>query len=197
MQLIAEHDVPFIILKEDDKLIEFIDDKSVILNAIESLESQKNDRIVIYHNSLAKLMEAFQSFYEVVEAAGGVVQNDKNEILGIFRRGKWDLPKGKLEEGEKKRDCAIREVKEECGLKNLEIQKKLGSTYHVYGSKKDRKLKVSSWYVMNSTDKELIPQTEEDIEIAKWFKISEFLLHAKPVFNNIKDVFEHYLMKFK
>ena len=197
MQLIAENDVPFIILKEGEKLVEFSEDKDEILDAIESLENEKNDRIVIYHKSLDKLMEAFKSFYEVVEAGGGVVQNDKKEILAIFRRGKWDFPKGKLEEGEKKKDCAIREVKEECGLKNLEIQKKLGCTYHVYGNKKDRKLKVSHWYVMNSPDKDLIPQTEEDIEIAKWFKISEFLLHAKPIFNNIRDVFEHYLIKFQ
>ncbi len=197
LQLIAEHDVPFIIIGEKQKLVEVQQESDVILNAIQSLENDEFNRIVVYHKSLAELKELVSSFFEVVVAAGGIVQNDKNEILGIFRRKKWDFPKGKLEEGEKKRECAIREVKEECGLKNLEIIKKLGCTYHVYGSKKDRKLKVSNWYVMHSNDKNLIPQTEEDIEIVKWFKISDFLLHAKPIYSNIKDVFEHYLIKFQ
>ena len=39
----------------------------------------------------------------------------------IFRRGKWDLPKGKLDKGEKIEDCAVREVEEETGLKNVKL----------------------------------------------------------------------------
>jgi len=135
-------------------------------------------------------------FIALVTAAGGIVHNDKDEILAIYRRENWDFPKGKLEEGEKKKDCAIREVKEECGLKNVTIVKKLGTTYHTYGSRSSRKLKESIWYVMHSNDKKLVPQTEEDIQEVRWFKIKDFMLNAKPVYKNITDVFEAYLMKF-
>ena len=51
-----------------------------------------------------------------VVAAGGLVTNDKNELLTMFRRGKWDLPKGKLDEEETIEACALREVREETGI---------------------------------------------------------------------------------
>ena len=51
-------------------------------------------------------------------AAGGLVTNENNELLMIFRRGKWDLPKGKLDKGETIEECAIREVEEETGIGN-------------------------------------------------------------------------------
>lgn len=196
LQLISSKDVPFIALKEGERIDEFIEDIKVIETAIQELETSKRNRIVLHHVNIQLLFGKFISFYSVVTAAGGIVKNDKEEILAIFRRGNWDFPKGKLEEGEKKRDCAIREVKEECGLKNVSIVKKLGTTYHTYGNKTARKLKESIWYVMESTDKKLIPQTEEDIVEARWFKIKDFMLNAKPVYKNIADVFETYLMKF-
>lgn len=196
LQLISSKDVPFIALKEGERIDEFIEDVKIIETAIQELETAKRNRIVLHHVNLQILFEKFISFYTVVTAAGGVVQNEKQEILAIFRRGNWDFPKGKLEDGEKKRDCAIREVKEECGLKNVSIIKKLVTTYHTYGNKNARKLKESIWYVMQSSDKKLIPQTEEDIVEARWFKTKDFMLNAKPVYKNIADVFETYLMKF-
>ena len=39
-------------------------------------------------------------------AGGGIVENEERKILFQFRRGKWDLPKGKLEEGETIENCA-------------------------------------------------------------------------------------------
>ena len=74
----------------------------------------------------------FCSKYKVIEAAGGLVFNEKNKILMIFRNGKWDLPKGKIELGESIEDAAIREVEEECGIDNLKIDNKLINTYHTY-----------------------------------------------------------------
>jgi 8-oxo-dGTP pyrophosphatase MutT (NUDIX family) len=104
-------------------------------------------------------------------AAGGLVFNDKNELLMIFRRGKWDLPKGKLDEGESIEDCALREVTEETGLQNVQLENFLGSTFHEYFNTYTNEdvIKETHWYKMHATaDQPLIPQTEEQIEIIEW-----------------------------
>jgi 8-oxo-dGTP pyrophosphatase MutT (NUDIX family) len=71
----------------------------------------------------------------IIIAGGGIVTNELGELLMIFRRGKWDLPKGKLDEGESIEDCAIREVEEETGVKNLKLGAKLLVTEHEYFDK--------------------------------------------------------------
>jgi 8-oxo-dGTP pyrophosphatase MutT (NUDIX family) len=103
-------------------------------------------------------------------AAGGLIFNDKNELLMIFRRGKWDLPKGKLDEGETIEACALREVQEETGLK-AELQNFIGLTYHEYFDKYSQKdvIKETHWFKMHTPDiQQLVPQTEEDIEQIEW-----------------------------
>ncbi len=104
-------------------------------------------------------------------AAGGLVLNDKGELLMIFRRGKWDLPKGKLDEGETIEACAVREVIEETGLVNVEHGELIGITYHEYFDPhlKEDVVKESYWYAMRARGEQpLTPQTEEDITEIKW-----------------------------
>ena len=48
--------------------------------------------------------------FNIIKAGGGVVNNNKNQILFIYRLKRWDLPKGKLDKGETIRECAEREV---------------------------------------------------------------------------------------
>ena len=111
----------------------------------------------------------FQSHYKLIEAAGGVVKNAKGEILFIYRLGKWDLPKGKIESREDKETAAIREVEEECNVNKLRITKELSPTYHTYELKGKSILKRTFWFEMNTSSlQELIPQTEEHIEQVKW-----------------------------
>lgn len=105
----------------------------------------------------------------VVEAAGGVVFNDKNEVLLIKRLGKWDLPKGKMEGEELPEESAVREVMEECGIDGLSIIEKLPNTYHIYKMHNFNFLKITHWYKMKTDfDKPLTPQTEESITDVKW-----------------------------
>jgi 8-oxo-dGTP pyrophosphatase MutT (NUDIX family) len=52
-----------------------------------------------------------------VQAAGGLVRNQEDEYLFIYRANRWDLPKGHREEGEELDITASREVEEETGLK--------------------------------------------------------------------------------
>ncbi len=113
----------------------------------------------------------FISHYQLVEAAGGLVQNSKGEFLFIYRNDKWDLPKGKLDYNESPEEAALREVEEECGIDQLSIVKKLSLTFHTYTLKEKRKLKKNHWFLMHSdSDAPLIPQVEENIMEAKWME---------------------------
>ncbi len=117
----------------------------------------------------AEAWKHFLKFFDVIYAAGGVVQNPKGEVLFIYRRGIWDLPKGKLEEGESFSETALREVSEECGLRHLELEDYIGETYHVFWEGNRRKMKITKWYKMFSPgDERPVPQTREGIEKVEW-----------------------------
>ena len=96
---------------------------------------------IFLHHDLKELKKAVWKKFTVMQAAGGLVLNEKKELLFIRRRGFWDLPKGKLEAGEKLEDCAVREVEEETGLKNVLLDKPLVTTFHTYDES------GKNWYV--------------------------------------------------
>ncbi|MFZ9171007.1 MAG: NUDIX hydrolase [Sediminibacterium sp.] len=129
----------------------------------------------------------------IIIAAGGLVQNSKGEILLIYRRGFWDLPKGKLDAGELIPECAVREVREETGLQAIELGPFICKTIHQYfDSWMNKEVeKHTHWYAMLSFEKEtLVPQTEEDIERIEWVpmeQMSQYLLETYPT---IRAVFE-------
>jgi 8-oxo-dGTP pyrophosphatase MutT (NUDIX family) len=144
---------------------------------------------VLLHNDLKELKHAFFKHFTAIEAAGGIVKDEKGELLMIYRLNKWDLPKGKLEEGEKLEECAIREVEEETGLRNITLNEKAGETYHAYNAYGKHFLKTSHWYHMScSSNQSLTPQTEEDITAIKWVdekKLKEVFQNTYP---SIKDI---------
>lgn len=144
---------------------------------------------IFLHNDLDKLKKSFFKKFEIIQAGGGLLQNEKKEILMIFRRGFWDLPKGKLDKGETMEECAVREVKEETGLKNVKLKKFITITYHSYNLGTHHMLKESHWYSMKgSSSEKLIAQTEEDITDIKWVKKEELSLYGKMTFPSILDV---------
>lgn len=122
------------------------------------------------HPDIKDIFKKITDGIKTIFAAGGLVKNGKGKILFIHRHGKWDLPKGKVDEGEKMREAAVREVEEECGIKVDYLGKKIMSTYHTYQLKGKLVLKKTNWYEMgvNKVPK-LVPQTEEDISQAVWF----------------------------
>lgn len=135
------------------------------------LKEIPNRQSVIVHISELDVSKVFVECikkYVFVQAAGGLVRNTNNELLFIFRNGKWDLPKGHKEFGEKIDETAIREVEEECGLKDLIMGDKLGVTYHTYYINGHQEIKETHWYNMKTQTMELIPQKEEGIEKAEW-----------------------------
>ncbi len=150
------------------------------------------DLMHVYHFDIDKLRLDFKQCFKNIDAAGGVVKNSAGEYLLIYRRGKWDLPKGKVDDGEDFPEAALREVSEETGLKNIKIVAPLMSTYHTYPLKKKLVLKKTYWFQMDFTgDESLIPQKEEDIEEARWFKTSELHEPFKNTFPLIIDLFRY------
>lgn len=124
---------------------------------------------IFLHKDLETLKKAFWKKFILVQAAGGLIQNEKKELLFMFRRDKWDLPKGKLDKGETLAQCAVREVEEETGLKNVVLESPLLITYHTYDENGKHILKETHWYNMKvSGDPRLIPQAEEQITELKW-----------------------------
>ena len=108
-----------------------------------------------------------------VPAAGGAVLN-KGRLLCIYRRGSWDLPKGKIDAGESPAEAALREVAEETGLDDVGLGRSLPTTYHTYYTRKgNRVLKPTHWFAMTTQQERLVAQTEEDIEEARWVPPAE------------------------
>lgn len=130
---------------------------------------------------------------KTIIAAGGLVENEKGELLMIFRRGKWDLPKGKLDEGEDIPTCALREVAEETGVQPKQLGDLVGKTYHQYFDKwvGEEVIKETWWYHMQADNNQaLIPQTEEDIEQIIWADAETIAAHLQHSFPSIIEIIE-------
>ena len=144
---------------------------------------------IFQHNDAQELLEAFKIHLTLIQASGGLVYTPDLDVLLIFRKGKWDLPKGKLEEGEELESCAVREIQEETGLENAEIIKPLLVTYHTYYERGKHILKESHWFLMKSLQAlPLIPQIEEDIEQCVWAPVAPLSAYIANMHASIIDV---------
>ncbi|MGB3080086.1 MAG: NUDIX domain-containing protein, partial [Saprospiraceae bacterium] len=124
----------------------------ILLNYIELLEKNKHhEGIIIQADNAEQLWKDFKSLYFYIKAGGGLVINPFGKVLLIFRRGVWDLPKGKQDPGETLAQTALREVREETGVPDLKIVEKLDNGYHCYMMSKQRTLKRTRWYLMQTT----------------------------------------------
>ncbi len=173
---------------ENNMVVRYTGKVNSLLNFVDMCEkTTKQESIIIHSMEYKKLKNDFIGLFKVVEAGGGVVVNERDQILMIHRRGHWDLPKGKLEAGEKKKDAAIREVIEETGIDAVEIVgKKLIKTYHSFVNRKGvRCIKLSHWYLMRGKHQTLTPQVEEDIDECRWMTLESFYSKKRKVFSNI------------
>jgi 8-oxo-dGTP pyrophosphatase MutT (NUDIX family) len=154
---------------EVDELVEIID------------EEHSGDLLYLSENP-EQAWKEFTDYFVLIEAAGGVVKNDEGGYLVIFRKGKWDLPKGKVEYDENPDDAAIREVMEECGIISPEIIKEIETTFHVYHEKNKRILKKTHWYLMAVEGPQILhPEAGEDITDAQWMTEKEISEKVIPV----------------
>jgi len=140
----------------------------------------------------------------IITAAGGLVQNKEGAFLLMYRRGFWDLPKGKLDPGELIPECAVREVQEETGLQTISLGEFICMTTHTYIDTWLQKevVKQTHWYSMKATaldTEKLIPQTEEDIEKIEWVlmeNLPEYLVQTYPTIRSVFDAFNGGSPKF-
>lgn len=154
-----------------------------------ALAKNPHSVFVLVSDDTKSVFNAIKSKLRVIEAAGGLVKNENGKYLFIYRHSRWDLPKGKLELKEKKKDAAVREVEEECGLKIKKLKEKLTKTYHVYEIKGKPVLKISHWYAMEAKgNQKLTPQIEEGITDVKWFAKQDFSVIRANTFANILEV---------
>jgi len=136
-----------------------------------------------------KTLKKFFEAFTYVKAAGGLV-NYQNKMLWIYRNGKWDLPKGKIDRKEKKSHAALREVKEETGLQGFfSIEHKLTVTYHAYFAYEKSALKKTTWYKMSYVGElKGKPQKEEGISKVKWFLSDKLDLPLSVTYPLIRDL---------
>lgn len=124
-------------------------------------------------------------------AAGGLIVNEKQELLMIFRRGHWDLPKGKWDDGETIEQCALREVREETGIADVQLGALIGLTYHEYFNTYTNQdvVKETHWYAMTvDSSVKLVPQTEEDIEKIEWVPFANIGEKMQQTYPNILEI---------
>lgn len=135
------------------------------------IQQNDNSDLIIISNDVNSIFENLKKQFIYIEAAGGLIrQNDK--YLFIYRLNKWDLPKGKIDQGEGSKQAAIRECMEECAVSGLKILSELPQTYHIYPYKNSFALKNTYWYLMETDhSNKLVPQTSENIEKAEWLTI--------------------------
>jgi len=178
--------------------IQKVDDFFALL---ERLDKQKHVEQPVYKCLIEKdLVAELLGEMNQIPAAGGIVRNLRGDILFIRRFGKWDLPKGKIEKGETIAEAALREVEEECGIGNLQIDKQLLSTFHIYRSpylsEPDNWVwKETFWFEMLYTGNETPkPQTEEDITEIRWFGEDRLGEVYPETYGNLKELLSNYLV---
>ena len=157
-------------------------------------QTKTNSTVTTYFVQIKNPRDYFAAIKEkfrVIKAAGGLVKNGEGDYLFIFRLGKWDLPKGKVDPGESMKKAAVREVEEECGIKVDYLGQKIITSYHIYQMKGEVVLKKTNWYEMgvNKVPK-LKPQHEEDITEAVWLPKNRFGKIRKNTYPLIAEVLD-------
>ena len=178
------------IVKETDFqlfLLESVDIKRLIIKIF----NNKIQKCYLYYPDEHLILKKLKEKIPVQKAGGGLVYNKKGDVLFILRDGKWDLPKGGKNKGERMTDTAMREIEEETGVGKLTITKKLQKTYHIFKRNGRFKLKITYWFEMTSDyDGELVGQIEEGIEKVAWLNPEQTKEALTNSYENIKLLFE-------
>lgn len=160
-----------------------------INSMIHEMNTEKIHAGIFIHADLEALKKVFFKRFKVIQTGGGLIRNDAGDYLFIFRRNKWDLPKGKLDEGETIEECSLREINEETGLINLSIEKHLINTYHTYDENGKHILKENCWYLVHAAgEQHPEPQLEEQITEINWVNAANLEPYLANTMPSIVDV---------
>jgi hypothetical protein len=158
---------------------------------ISKLTKESIGGMVLFCKNLEESWDDFKSNFKVIPAAGGLVLNEENEFLFIFRGCKWDLPKGRVEKGEKIKETAVREVQEECGISNVIVHEFLTTTHHLFYYNEKIKLKETHWFYMKLNGREILtPQLEEGITDVVFKNKEDSVRALQNSYKNITLVFK-------
>ena len=142
-------------------------------------------------NDKKAVLDSIKKDFTVVKAAGGIVMS-KDRCLLIYRKKKWDLPKGKLDKGESSQKAAVREIMEETGVSG-KLKYKICTTWHTYIYNDELVLKRTKWFMLNcASDKNMKPQEEEDIEKLEWVPMSQVKSYLVNSYSSIRYVFDSF-----
>lgn len=192
MYKVFVNDKPIILTTEVSKETDFKNYllKTVkIAKVIRELNKSSIKEVRLIGKKEDKLLKKFSKKLPNVIAGGGKVINDKGEILFIFRNGKWDLPKGKIDGKETIEAAALREVEEETGVKKLKITKPLETTYHIFKRNGRHRLKITYWFEMYSNYKgKLVPEEIEGITKVEWLNPEQAQKALENSYANIKEL---------
>ncbi len=147
--------------------------------------------MVVISNNPQLAYENFVRGFKDVVAAGGVIQREDGDMLFIYRRGVWDLPKGKQDDGESVEECALREIKEETGIQKVVITNTAPFvTQHFYNTYGDWELKTTYWFTMHGEGDFIKSnhQLEEGIENYCWVSRDRAIEVAKNSYSTIYEV---------
>lgn len=180
-------------LTENTENIQLIDHQQFDIEKLFK-QCKANKSAITYFIQISQPADCFNRIkkkLKVIKAAGGLVKNGEGNYLFIYRLGKWDLPKGKVDTGESMRKAAVREVEEECGIPVDYLGQKITTSYHVYQLKGELVLKKTNWYEMgvNKVPK-LKPQLEEDITEALWLSKAKFGKVRKNTYPLVAEVLD-------
>ena len=196
-----------LILRSFESILEFDKESEIhsyscascMTKAINKVQNGLCKSLILQGDDVEYMWRDFCSYYQLIEAAGGLVVNSKREVLWILRNGKWDLPKGKVESGEKVEDAAVREVEEECAVRGISRGELLGVTYHTYSHKSEAILKKTYWYAMTCSSKQILkPQLEEGITEVVWANKTKHFSCVSNTYTSIVELLKqekvvHYL----
>jgi 8-oxo-dGTP pyrophosphatase MutT (NUDIX family) len=156
---------------------------------IHEMEAPQIRAGVFQHHDVEAVLNAFKKKLTLIMAAGCLVHTSHDQVLLIFRHGKWDLPKGKLDENEDLASCAIRETKEETGLVHLKLERPLFPTWHTYHQDGKHIIKETHWFLVKGEQQHaFIPQVAEGIEKCEWVKTDQLASYLENTYPLIIDM---------
>jgi mutator protein MutT len=165
------------------------DTDTKLMDLVRKIEETHESGLVLICDNPEKVFSKLLAKFTTIHAGGGIVFNEKGELLLMKRLGKWDLPKGKIDPGETKEEAAVREVEEECGIAPLNLSKFFGNTYHSYKLQGHRFCKLTHWYIMHTPFQgELTPQIEEGITEVKWVNTELLDIQQMDTYESIRSL---------